>query len=97
MQETIKMLTKTRNKRKNLIGIVSSISGNKTVKVVYSYKIPHPLYKKEIKRKTVVHVHDNNNECKVGDKVGIMEIRPCSKLKRWRVVSILQASPSLDA
>ena len=84
-----------RNKRKDLIGIVSCISGNKTIKVVYDYKIPHSLYKKEIKRKTVVHVHDEKNKCKVGDKVEIMETRPLSKLKRWRVVSIIKKAPIL--
>ena len=67
--------TATRNSRKVLIGIVSSRSGDKTIKVTYSYKVPHPLYKKEIKRKTVVHAHDEKNECGLGDKVEIMETR----------------------
>jgi len=82
-----------RNKRKSIIGIVSSRSGDKSIKVVYFYKIPHPLYKKEIKRKTVVHAHDESNECAVGDKVEIMETRPLSKLKRWRVVSVMEKAP----
>ena len=51
-----------RNQRKELIGIVRSKTGDKSVKVVYEYKIPHPLYKKEIRRKTTVHVHDEKNE-----------------------------------
>jgi small subunit ribosomal protein S17 len=84
-----------RNSRKDLIGIVSSRSGDKTIKVTYLYKIPHPLYKKEIKRKTVLHVHDENNECKVGDKVEVMETRPLSKLKRWRVIRVVEASPTI--
>lgn len=84
-----------RNSRKDLIGVVSSRSGDKTIKVTYFYKIPHPLYKKEIKRKTVLHVHDDANECKVGDKVEVMETRPLSKLKRWRVVRIVEAAPTL--
>ena len=50
--------TNTRNNRKELIGVVRSKTGDKSVKVVYEYKIPHPLYKKEIRRKTTVHVHD---------------------------------------
>lgn len=83
----------TRNRRKDLIGVVSSRSGDKTVKVTYFYKLPHPLYKKEIRRRTVVHVHDEKNECKVGDKVEIMETRPLSKLKRWRVVRVVEAAP----
>lgn len=84
-----------RNSRKDLIGIVSSRSGDKTVKVTYFYKIPHRLYKKEIKRKTVLHAHDEKNECKVGDKVEVMETRPLSKLKRWRIVRVVEAAPVL--
>ncbi len=84
-----------RNSRKDLMGVVSSRSGDKTVKVTYFYKIPHPLYKKEIKRKTVLHAHDEKNECKVGDKVEVMETRPLSKLKRWRVVRVVEAAPTL--
>ena len=61
-----------RNQRKELIGIVRSKTGDKSVKVVYEYKIPHPLYKKEIRRKTTVHVHDEKNESSVGDKVKIL-------------------------
>jgi len=82
-----------RNKRKQLNGVVTSRSGDKSIKVVYFYKIPHALYKKEIKRKTVVHAHDENNECNVGDKVEIMETRPISKLKRWRVVRVTEKAP----
>ena len=82
-----------RNKRKQLTGVVTSRSGDKSIKVVYLYKIPHALYKKEIKRKTVVHAHDENNECNVGDKVEIMETRPISKLKRWRVVKVVEKAP----
>lgn len=84
-----------RNSRKDLIGVVSSRSGEKTIKVTYFYKIPHPLYKKEIKRKTVLHVHDEKNECKVGDKVEVMETRPLSKLKRWRVVRVVEVAPTI--
>jgi len=83
-----------RNSRKDLMGVVSSRSGDKTVKVTYFYKIPHPLYKKEIKRKTVLHAHDEKNECKVGDKVEVMETRPLSKLKRWRIVRVVDAAPT---
>jgi len=82
-----------RNKRKLLTGVVTSRSGEKSIKVAYLYKIPHALYKKEIKRKTVVHAHDENNECGVGDKVEIMETRPISKMKRWRVVRIVEKAP----
>ncbi|MCG8525659.1 MAG: 30S ribosomal protein S17 [Opitutales bacterium] len=82
-----------RNKRKSINGVVTSRSGDKSIKVVYFYKIPHPLYRKEIKRKTVVHAHDESNECGVGDRVEIMETRPLSKLKRWRVTRVIQKAP----
>jgi len=84
-----------RNSRKSLIGTVTNRSGDKTIKVTYFYKIPHPLYRKEIKRKTVVHAHDELNDCGVGDKVEIMETRPISKLKRWRVTKVLERAPKI--
>ena len=82
-----------RNIRKELIGVVRSKTGDKSVKVVYEYKIPHPLYKKEIRRKTTVHVHDEKNDSNVGDKVRIMATRPVSKLKRWRIAEVLEKAP----
>ncbi|MFP6854134.1 MAG: 30S ribosomal protein S17 [Opitutales bacterium] len=82
-----------RNTRKQLIGVVANSTGNKSVKVTFDYKIPHPLYGKEIKRKTTVHVHDETNACISGDKVLIMATRPLSKLKRWRIVEVLQKAP----
>jgi small subunit ribosomal protein S17 len=85
------------NRRKTLIGFVSSKMGDKSVKVTVPYKTPHPLYHKVINRKTVLHVHDEKNETKVGDKVEVMETRPLSRLKRWRVVSVLQKAITTDA
>jgi len=82
----------SRNTRKTIIGFVTSRSGAKSIKVTIPYKTPHPLYHKVINRKTVVHVHDEKNETKVGDKVEIMETRPISRLKRWRVVSIVHSA-----
>ena len=82
----------SRNKRKTIIGFVTSRSGAKSIKVTIPYKTPHPLYHKVINRKTVVHVHDEKNETKVGDKVEIMETRPISRMKRWRVVSIVHSA-----
>lgn len=82
----------SRNLRKTLIGFVTSRSGDKSVKVTIPYKTPHPLYHKVINRKTVVHTHDEKNETKVGDKVQIMETRPISRLKRWRIVKIVQSA-----
>lgn len=83
----------SRNNRKELIGFVRAKTGDKSIKVVYEYKTPHPLYKKEIRRKTTVHVHDENNESFVGDKVKIVTTRPLSKLKRWRVLEIIEKAP----
>ena len=84
-----------RNNRKELTGVVRSKTGDKSVKVVYEYKTPHPLYKKEIRRKTTVHVHDEKNDSNVGDKVRIMATRPLSKLKRWRITEVLEKAPTL--
>ena len=80
----------SRNPRKTIVGFVTSRSGDKSVKVTIPYKTPHPLYHKVINRKTVVHVHDEKNEVKMGDKVAIMETRPLSRLKRWRVVEVVE-------
>ncbi|MDA7821965.1 30S ribosomal protein S17 [Opitutales bacterium] len=75
------------------MGVVRSKTGDKSIKVVYEYKTPHPLYKKEIRRKTTVHAHDEENISKVGDKVRISSTRPISKLKRWRVVELVEEAP----
>src|SRR6478735_778416 len=79
----------SRSARKTQIGFVTSRSGDKSVKVTIAYKTPHPLYQKVVNRQTILHVHDEKNETKVGDKVEVMETRPISRLKRWRVVSVL--------
>jgi small subunit ribosomal protein S17 len=82
--------------RKIQIGFVSSRSGDKSIRVTVAYKTPHPLYQKVVNRQTVLHVHDEKNETKVGDKVEVMETRPLSRLKRWRVVAILQKAVAAD-
>ena len=82
----------SRNKRKTIIGFVTSRSGAKSIKVTIPYKTPHPLYHKVVNRQTVLHVHDEKNETKVGDKVEVMETRPLSRLKRWRILSVLASS-----
>ena len=79
--------------RKSIVGVVTSRSGDKSIKVTYFYKVPHPLYHKEIRRKTVIHVHDEKNECALGDKVEVAETRPLSKMKRFRVVLIIEKAP----
>lgn len=86
-----------RNQRKILIGFVSSRSGDKSVKVTVAYKTPHPLYHKIVNRQTVLHVHDEKNETRVGDQVRIMETRPLSRLKRWRVLGIVTKAVTSDA
>ncbi|WAM34650.1 30S ribosomal protein S17 [Caldicellulosiruptor morganii] len=79
-----------RGLRKTRIGVVVSDKMDKTVVVAVETLVQHPLYKKTIKRTTKFKAHDENNECRVGDKVLIMETRPLSKEKRWRVVKILE-------
>ncbi|QYM79741.1 30S ribosomal protein S17 [Horticoccus luteus] len=86
-----------RNQRKILLGFVSSRSGDKSVKVTVAYKTPHPLYHKIVNRQTVLHVHDEKNETKIGDQVQIMETRPLSRLKRWRILSIVTKAITSDA
>ncbi len=76
--------------RKTEIGFVSSKMGDKSVKVTVPYKTPHSLYRKVINRKTILHVHDEKNEADIGDKVEVMEIRPMSRLKRWRIVNVIE-------
>src|ERR1043165_9571849 len=85
-----------RTTRKTQIGFVSSRSGDKSVKVTLDYKTPPPVSQKVVKRQTVLHVHDEKNETKIGDKVEVMETRPISRLKRWRVVSVLQKAVAAD-
>jgi small subunit ribosomal protein S17 len=85
----------SRNARKTITGFVTSRSGDKSVKVTIPYKTPHPLYHKVINRKTVVHAHDEKNETKTGDKVEIMETRPLSRLKRWRVTRVVERATGI--
>jgi small subunit ribosomal protein S17 len=85
-----------RSKRKTQVGFVASRSGDKSIKVTIAYKTPHPLYHKVVNRQTVLHVHDEKNETKVGDKVEVMETRPISRLKRWRVVSVIQKAVTAE-
>ncbi|HBN38091.1 MAG TPA: 30S ribosomal protein S17 [Ruminococcaceae bacterium] len=79
-----------RNLRKTRVGIVSSDKMDKTVVVTIKDKVRHPLYNKIVNRTVKYKAHDENNECGVGDKVLIMECRPYSKDKRWRVVNIVE-------
>ena len=79
-----------RNLRKTRVGRVVSDKMDKTVVVAIIDKVKHPLYKKIVKRTVRLKAHDENNTCKVGDRVEVMETRPLSKDKRWRVVEIIE-------
>lgn len=87
------MESSDRNQRKVLNGTVTSRMGRKSVKVTVPYKVRHPRYLKVINRKTVLHVHDESDAAKVGDRVEIMETRPISRLKRWRVTRVIERAP----
>ena len=79
-----------RNLRKTRVGKVVSDKMDKTIVVAIEDHVKHPLYKKIVKRTYKLKAHDENNECHEGDKVEVMETRPLSKDKRWRVVEILE-------
>lgn len=79
-----------RNLRKTRVGIVTSDKMDKTVVVTIKNRVRHPLYNKIVNDTVRYKAHDENNECGVGDKVLIMECRPYSKDKRWRVVEIIE-------
>lgn len=79
-----------RNLRKTLIGKVVSDKMDKTIVVAVENNVKHPLYGKIVKRTYKLKAHDENNECQIGDRVKVMETRPLSKDKRWRLVSIVE-------
>ena len=79
-----------RNLRKTRVGIVTSDKMDKTVVVTIKDRVKHPLYNKIVDKSVKYKAHDENNECGVGDKVQIMECRPMSKDKNWRVVEIIE-------
>lgn len=76
--------------RKTRVGKVVSDKMDKTIVVAIETSVKHPLYKKIVKRTYKLKAHDEKNECKVGDKVKVMETRPLSKEKRWRLVEIIE-------
>ena len=79
-----------RNLRKTRVGYVVSDKMDKTVVIAIVDNVKHPIYGKIIKRTLKVHAHDEENVCGIGDKVEIMETRPLSKTKRWRLVKIIE-------
>ncbi len=79
-----------RNLRKTRVGVVSSNKMEKTITVVVEKRIKHPIYGKYVKRTKKFVAHDEKNDCNVGDVVNIMETRPLSKRKRWRLIEIIE-------
>ena len=83
-------MSEERNLRKTRVGIVVSDKMDKTIVVAIKDNVQHPLYKKIIKKTVKLKAHDEKNECGIGDRGKVMETRPLSKDKRWRLVSILE-------
>ena len=81
---------KVRNLRKERIGVVVSDKMDKTIVVAEKRKVKHPIYGKFVNKTTKFHVHDESNDCNIGDTVKIMETRPLSKSKCWRLVEIIE-------
>ncbi|WP_290760205.1 30S ribosomal protein S17 [Anaerostipes sp.] len=79
-----------RNLRKTRMGKVVSDKMDKTIVVAIEDNVKHPLYKKIVKRTYKLKAHDENNECRIGDRVKVMETRPLSKDKRWRLVEVVE-------
>ena len=79
-----------RNLRQTMTGVVTSDKMDKTITVSVVNNVKHPLYGKIVKRTYKLQAHDENNECRVGDRVRVMETRPLSKNKRWRLVEIVE-------
>ena len=80
----------TRNLRKERTGVVTSNKMDKSITVAIKWKEKHPIYGKFVSKTKKYHAHDENNECNIGDTVKIMEPRPLSKTKRWRLVQIIE-------
>lgn len=80
----------TRNLRKERTGVVTSSKMDKSITVAIKWKEKHPIYGKFVSKTKKYHAHDEKNECNVGDTVKIMETRPLSKTKRWRLVQIIE-------
>ncbi len=79
-----------RGLRKTRVGIVVSDKMEKTITIAIERKVPHPIYRKYFKKTTKLMAHDEKSECRVGDKVKVMETRPLSKNKRWRLIEIVE-------
>ena len=82
-----------RSDLRTVVGVVASDKGNKTIKVVVNYQTKHPKYGKYLKRRTVLHAHDEANDAREGDTVEIAECRPLSKTKHHRLIRIVERAP----
>ena len=89
-EQIIMVLMEARNLRKERTGVVVSNKMDKTITVAAKFKEKHPIYGKFVSKTKKYHAHDEKNECNVGDTVHIMETRPLSKTKRWRLVEIIE-------
>ena len=83
-------MSEVRGMRKTRVGVVVSDKMDKTITVAVKYRVRHPLYGKIMNRTTKIKAHDEKNECGIGDTVRVMETRPLSKDKRWRLVEIIE-------
>ena len=83
-------MSEVRGMRKTRVGVVVSDKMDKTITIAVKYRVRHPLYGKIINRTTKIKAHDENNECGIGDTVRVMETRPLSHDKRWRLVEIIE-------
>lgn len=83
-------MMETRNLRKERVGVVFSNKMDKSITVAVKWKEKHPIYGKFVNKTKKFHAHDEKNDCNIGDTVRIMETRPLSKTKRWRLVEILE-------
>jgi small subunit ribosomal protein S17 len=79
-----------RNLRKTRVGVVASNKMDKTISVTVQRRLQHPIYGKFVKKSRKFVAHDDKNECNIGDKVRIMETRPLSKRKRWRLIEVIE-------
>ena len=86
---------KDRGQRKSRLGVVVSSAMEKTVTVEVTRRVKHPVYGKYLQRRNRFHAHDPDNSCRVGDKVRIVESRPLSKTKRWRVVETIEKAQEI--
>lgn len=83
-------MSEVRGMRKTRVGVVISDKMDKTITIAVKYRVRHPLYGKIMNRTTKIKAHDENNECGIGDTVRVMETRPLSHDKRWRLVEIIE-------